>query len=265
MTAIDGALGLWFVLTFASLALVVIDLARSTGITTVMKWGWALVVAYTGPVGLVIYLLSCREPLPGMHGKYTAPLWKQAVGSTIHCVAGDATGIIVGALAGTALAMPARVDAMFEYAAGFGFGLFIFQALFMKITMGGGYVAALRRTLFPEWLSMNALMGGMFPTMSILMHHDPAAMSPSGLRFWGVMSSAILVGAVTAYPFNAWLVAHGLKHGMGSAKALGRGGADDVLHHVAHAPSRTSMVVVTGFSLLMLAVGVALAMRFGNL
>ncbi|MEP6496071.1 MAG: DUF4396 domain-containing protein [bacterium] len=267
MTAIDGALRLWFALTLVALALVVVDLVRSSAITIVMKWGWALVVAYTGPVGLVIYLWSCREPLPRAHEAYVAPLWKQAVGSTIHCVAGDATGIIAGALIGVALVMPPRVDAIVEYVAGFAFGLFIFQALFMKVIMGGGYAAAIRRTLFPEWLSMNALMGGMFPVMSILMRHDPAAMRPSGLRFWGVMSAAIMVGAVVAYPFNAWLVANALKHGMGTANVLGRGGDGggiDPHQPPPHVAAR-SVTGATVASLTVLAIGLWLAVRYGNL
>ncbi len=264
-TAIDGALRLWFALTFVSLALVVVDLARSSAITVVMKWGWALVVAYTGPVGLVIYLWSCREPLPQAHEAYVAPLWKQAVGSTIHCVAGDATGIIAGALIGVAFVMPPRVDATVEYVAGFAFGLFIFQALFMRGAMGGSYAAALRRALFPEWLSMSALMGGMFPVMSILMRRDPSAMLPNGLRFWGVMSCAIMVGAVVAYPFNAWLVAHGLKHGMGTANVLGRGGDHTDTHQARPPVTAMSVAGATVASLAVLALGLWLAARYGDL
>ena len=266
MTAIDGAVRLWFLLTFASVALVAVDLVLNTPATTVMKWGWALVVAYTGPIGLVIYLLSCRQPLSGDHAAFVAPLWKQAVGSTIHCVAGDATGIIAGALVGVALATPPRVDAAFEYVAGFAFGLLIFQALFMKIIMGGSYASSVRRTLLPEWLSMNVLMGGMLPVMSILMRRDPTAMHPGSLRFWGVMSAAILAGAVAAYPVNVWLVANGLKHGMGSTAVLGHGG-EAAGRHMAprRTASRAEIAAVTFGSVIALLVGLTLAVRFGTL
>ena len=43
------------------------------------------------------------------------------------------------------------------------------------------------------------------------------------MRFWGIMSLASLVGAVLAYPINWWLVKSGLKHGMGTESALGKG------------------------------------------
>jgi Domain of unknown function (DUF4396) len=56
------------------------------------------------------------------------------------------------------------------------------------------------------------------------MTHDMRAMEVTSLRFWGVMSLATLVGAIIAYPVNVWLVAVGLKHGMGSVRVLGAGG-----------------------------------------
>lgn len=265
LAAMDGALLLWFGLTAASLIVVAIDVARTPAISAVMKWGWILVVLYTGPVGLVVYLLSCREPFPGGHATYVAPLWKQGVGSTIHCVAGDASGIIVGALAGMGLRMPPRVDAIFEYAAGFGFGLFIFQALFMKLAMSGSYAGAVRRTLLPEWLSMNALMAAMLPVMGILMARDPAAMRPDGMRFWGVMSVAILAGAVVAYPVNVWLVASGLKHGMGSARVLGHGAGAHDDPPARRPPRPATLVTMSLATLLALAIGTAAAVRWGIL
>jgi hypothetical protein len=30
------------------------------------------VTAYTGAIGAFLYVLSCREPLPGLHERYTA-------------------------------------------------------------------------------------------------------------------------------------------------------------------------------------------------
>ncbi|MGH7800589.1 MAG: hypothetical protein ACREOW_08160 [Thermodesulfobacteriota bacterium] len=62
-----------------------------------MKLAWVLIVLYTGPIGLFIYLLSCRQPMPGTHDQFINSHWKQSVGSLMHCVAGDATGIILAA------------------------------------------------------------------------------------------------------------------------------------------------------------------------
>ncbi len=108
---------------------------------------------------------------------------------------------------------------------GFGFGLLIFQALFMKDMLGGSYGAALRMSFLPEWLSMNMVMAGMIPTMVMLMMgRDMRAMEPTQLVYWGTMSLGVIVGHAMAYPVNLWLVWAGLKHGMGTQRALGQGG-----------------------------------------
>ncbi|MEJ7695859.1 MAG: DUF4396 domain-containing protein [Candidatus Limnocylindrales bacterium] len=123
------------------------------------------------------------------------------------------------------LAWPMQIDLIVEYIAGFAFGLLVFQSLFMKDMMGGSYLKAVRHSLVPEWLSMNFMMAGMFPTMVVLMMgRDMRAMDPTQLTFWGAMSAAVGVGLLTAFPINVWLVQKGLKHGMGTVRALGKGG-----------------------------------------
>lgn len=214
----------WFILVALSAIYVAWDSFTNNPELKVMKWGWLLVTLYTGPVGLILYILSCKEPAPGQHEKFVNPLWKQGIGSLIHCLAGDATGIIVAAAITALIGFPMWLDVTVEYVFGFLFGLLIFQALFMKNMMGGSYTQALRRSFLPEWLSMNFVMAGMIPTMVILMGLDMTAMEPTSIRFWGVMSLATLVGGVVAYPINVWLVAKGLKHGMGTERALGKGG-----------------------------------------
>ncbi|GAC1430522.1 MAG: hypothetical protein NVS1B11_13900 [Terriglobales bacterium] len=128
-----------------------------------------LVTLYMVPFGLLLYVLADKEPHPGSHEEFVKPLWKQGVGSTIHCVAGDATGIILAAVITASLGLPMWLDLIVEYATGFGFGLFIFQSPFMKNMMGGTYWDNVRRTVLREFISMNAMMAGMGSLMSFLM------------------------------------------------------------------------------------------------
>lgn len=220
---IDGTLIAWFALTVPSVAYVARDAFTRTPQPVVMKWGWILMTCYTGPVGAALYVLSCREPVPGEHEEFIRPLWKQGLGSTIHCVAGDATGIIAAAIITTSLGLPMWLDVIVEYVAGFAFGLFIFQSLFMKGMFGGSYAEALRRSFFPEWLSMNGVMSGMVAIMVPLMAFDQTAKEADSIRFWGVMSLAVLAGLLVAYPFNVWLVKNGFKHGMSTERPQGAG------------------------------------------
>jgi hypothetical protein len=212
-----GALALWYALTAASVVYIVYDLTTNTPAMGVMKVAWVLIALYLGPIGLVIYLLSCRQPLPDTHDAFIAAHWKQSIGSLAHCLAGDATGIILAAVLTYRFGFPNGVDLSLEYLAAFVFGWMIFQALFMKSMLGGDYVLALRKTFFAEFVSMNMVMVGMIPTMVILMYHLPESRNPLHPLFWGVMSVATLVGGITAYPINSWMVRRHVKHGMMSA------------------------------------------------
>lgn len=210
---LSGIILLWFVLTILSVAFVAIDI-RSTPESPVLKWAFILMTAYSGPLGAFLYVLGCREPLPGLHSQYVSARWRQVLGSTMHCVAGDGLGILVGAVIGSLLRLPPPVHIALEYVLGFGFGWTIFQALFMRDMAGGSLRRALSMTFIPEFLSMNALMGGMLAVMALIMANVPGTEDPRRAIFWFVMSMALVGGAILAYPINWWLVARHLKHGM---------------------------------------------------
>jgi Domain of unknown function (DUF4396) len=113
-----------------------------------------------------------------------------------------------------------KVHIALEYALGFGFGWSVFQSLFMRGMAGGSYMRALSSTFFPELLSMNCLMAGMVPAMTLAMKSAPGSHNPSEPAFWFIMSMALLVGFMTAYPMNWWLVSRHMKHGMMTVRPL---------------------------------------------
>jgi hypothetical protein len=124
------------------------------------------------------------------------------------------------------LRVSSPVHVALEYVLGFGFGWTIFQALFMRDTAGGSFNRALKRTLIPEFLSMNLLMAGMLPVMTVMMANIPGSEAPQRPSFWFVMSMALLAGSIIAYPMNWWLVAHHLKHGMMTVRRPETGAAN---------------------------------------
>jgi hypothetical protein len=270
---LDGVMLLWFLLAAVSLLFVAIDI-RTTPESPVMKWGFVLLTAYTGVVGAFLYVLGCREPLPGLHERYVAARWRQTLGSTMHCVAGDGVGILAGAVLASVLGLAGLAEVILEYILGFAFGWTIFQALFMRGLAGGSYSRALASTFMSELLSMNLLMAGMIPTVMTLRRYVPSADNPLTPNFWFVMSMGLLVGFVVAYPMNWWLVANHLKHGMMTVRPAG---ADAGAHAhagmsgMSDAGSQMSMSMDAGkaprppvpvmalLSFLALAVGVAIA------
>jgi len=210
---VEGIMLVWFVLTGLSLAFIIIDIPK-TPESVVLKWAFIILVAFTGPLGAFFYVFGCREPLKGTHEQYVSTTWRQVLGSTMHCAAGDGIGIIVGAVLAALFHLSTWGDFTLEYALGFGFGWAFFQAFAMRDMVGGSYIRSLKETFIPELVSMNLLMAGMVITMKYLMPRIEGAPDPAKPEFWFVMSMAMIVGFIFAYPINWWLVVNNMKHGM---------------------------------------------------
>ncbi|MEP7047298.1 MAG: DUF4396 domain-containing protein [Ilumatobacteraceae bacterium] len=255
---LDGAMLMWWVLTVPSFLFVVIDVWRTTPAATVLKWAFVILTAFTGPIGAFFYVLGCREPLHGAHEEYISVRWRQVLGSTMHCAAGDGIGIIVGAAIGGLLALPFWPDFGLEYALGFGFGWAYFQAFAMRDMAGGSYARSLRMTFLPELLSMNLLMAGMQLTSRFSIREIAGGDDPARPEFWFIMSMALVVGFAFAYPINWWLVAHHMKHGMltvreePSSAASGSATAD--VTPAGPTPARPSMRAKLAMTVLTLAI-----------
>src|SRR5262249_39776966 len=171
------------------------------------------------------------EPLPGLHERYVAARWRQTLGSTMHCVAGDGVGILAGAVLSSVIGLAGMVEVVVEYILGFAFGWTIFQALFIRDMAGGSYLRALRETFISELLSMNLLMAGRVPTvMALVAYH-------------------LKHGMMTVRPAAAHTGAHaGMDAAPQAAMSMGSG-----------EPPWPSIPVMTLLSFLALAAGVVIA------
>ena len=177
-------------------------------------------------------------------------------------------------------------DIGLEYVLGFGFGWGIFQALFMREMMGGSYRKALTSTFVPELISMNMVMAGMIPVMTLSMKAVPGSHDIFGASFWFLMSMGLLAGFIGAYPVNWWLVANNLKHGMmtvrptvsepehGDHARVDHGMAMPEMkdaaapdEHAGHdmGVSRGAILAVTLLTFVLLAIGFAVSGLFGGL
>jgi hypothetical protein len=103
--------------------------------------------------------------------------------------------------------------------------------------------------------------------------------SPASPVFWFVMSMALLVGAILAYPMNWWLVSYHLKHGMMTVRTTPVAAHDHAMQaamptaapaqhsmKMDEAPTpRPSIPVMTLLSFVALAAGLAIAWLFGSM
>lgn len=83
---------------------------------------------------------------------------------------------------------------------------------------------------------MNLLMSGMlltrFAARGLAGGDDPA--NP---RFWFILSIALTIGVVFAYPINWWLVTHHTKHGMLTVREKSVGSHEGHGGHTGHGMS----------------------------
>jgi len=188
-----------------------------------LKIGWPIIITFFSVIGLLLYLWTCRPPgiihkhgqeASDYHHEYVKVKWKRIMGSVIHCVAGDGLGIITAMVVARLLGFPFWKEFGYEYAVGFGFGLFLFQAWAMH-NMGNPVGAALWKAFRAEFFSMITVMVGMGLVMYFV---TPAVVGsrpdPQTASFWGFASLGLIVGFIFTFPMNWWLVSIGWKHGM---------------------------------------------------
>jgi hypothetical protein len=111
-------------------------------------------------------------------------------------------------------------------------------------------------------------MGGMLPVAAIAFANTPGAHDPTNPLFWFRLSLALMTGALVAFPINWWMVAHHLKHGMMTVRPTADTGAQggmkmDMCEGGADHDPSPPLWVMTVLSLVVLAIGAAIAFSFG--
>lgn len=234
---------IWVLLSVGSALLVVMDLlalARRQSMW-IMNVVWPLTMLYWGPVGLAFYTWIGRTPAvaeergadhghrhsghqprdhgghgEGGHGAQT-PMWAAAFKGASHCGAGCALGDFIGDwlvfLAGFTLLgseLGGKYLAAFVLAYLFGI-IFQYFAIAPMRDMGlaEGIVAAIR----VDTLSLVAYEIGMFGWMAVRTWMLPK-LQPTEITYWFMMQVAMMLGFLTTYPVNWWLIARGTKERM---------------------------------------------------
>lgn len=180
------------------------DRERTVG-ANIQNLGWTLYTLYTGLFGLGLHWWLHRQASPGLPTPFQS-VWRQAALATVHCTAGQLSGMLLVAVLASPLHLPILLEFGAEYVGGVSIGLFVFKALSMRTRAAGSYWRSARASWLGEVLAMNAMMAGMIPVMTWLMALDMRVMDPGSIYFWGTMSLASVAGTITTYPLLAWLL-----------------------------------------------------------
>lgn len=198
-------------------------LSVNTQVNKTLKIGWPIIMFFFSVIGLVMYIWTCRVPRIAYlkagekkkaHQRYVANTFSKVTGSVIHCVSGDALGIVTAMVISRYVGLHFWSEFTAAYITGFLFGLLLFQYPAMK-SMGNTSAQALWKGGRAEFFSMITLMTGMGSVDKFI---APQLVSPPPLpttyAFWGIAGFALLIGSALTYPMNWWLVSIGWKHGM---------------------------------------------------
>lgn len=221
-------LGLAFLCALA----ICVDLIGHPQQMAVMNVAWPITALYLGPLALLAYWKLGRAPVRGhqhamsmemqkasgqKHGA-RQPFWQSVFVSDSHCGAGCVLGDIIGewivflaalTILGEMLWPEYIADFVLAYLLGI---LFQFWAIVPMRRLG--VKAGLWAAIKADTLSLTFFEVGLFGWMAIAHFLLFPALQPNDPTFWFMMQIGMMLGFLTSYPINWWLVKIGLKEAM---------------------------------------------------
>lgn len=186
----------------------------------IMEAVWPVTALYFGPLAWLGYARWGRQNLREAEAEadYGEPV---SVGIGVcHCGAGCTLGDIAGAslvfalgLAVAGLALP--YEYAFDFTLAFLLGI-AFQYFAIAPMRGLGLRAGLREALKADSLSLISFEVGLFGWMAVMqlvLFTDPH-LEPNHAAYWFLMQVGMILGFITAYPVNVWLIRRGIKEAM---------------------------------------------------
>jgi Domain of unknown function (DUF4396) len=190
----------------------------------VMEAVWPITALYLGPLAWLGYRRWGRLGSPQFRRETSRePDYGETVSVSIdvsHCGAGCTLGDIIGAWLVFAvgwqllgLALPAEYIADFALAFVLGIAFQYFAIAPMRnLGVRDGIVAALKA----DALSLTAFEVGLFGWMAVmqLVFFPGPHLAPDHAAYWFLMQVGMILGSLTAYPVNVWLIRSGIKEPM---------------------------------------------------
>ncbi len=203
-----------------SSSIIIVDIIKHPQQMTIMNVVWPINGWFLGPIALWTYFKWGRIKAKNIEKEDTRGNPAKVFVSTSHCsagcTAGDALGVPIVALtaltvAGSTLFAHFTVEFILAYSFGI---LFQFYAIY-PMNKEDGIKSALKAAIKADTLSLIAFEIGMFGWMALVhfvIFTTPP--EPTTSVYWFMMQIAMILGFLTSYPANWWLVKKGIKEAM---------------------------------------------------
>lgn len=192
----------------------------------VMEAVWPVTALYWGPVALWLYIRHGRSQSPKWldhHRRSQAPPrpnWVPIASGVSHCGAGCTLGDILAAsvvfvLGLEILGRTIWPEMIGDYLAALTLGI-LFQYFAIAPMRGLGVRDGLAAAAKADVLSLTAFEVGLFGWMAIMTFviFPSSPLQPDSPVYWLFMQVGMIIGFITAWPANVWLIRRGVKEAM---------------------------------------------------
>ena len=218
------------IIAFVSAIIIVIDLLNGNKQhMMIMNFVWPITALYSGPLGLIAYYTIGRksshkkmmeakqkgQPMPSKQ----KPFWQSVTVGALHCGSGCTIGDMIAeafllavpvVLFGSKIYGSWAIDFLFAFIVGIIFQYYSIKPM-KNLSPKKGLIAALKA----DTLSLTAWQVGMYGGMAIAFFLIfKQRLEPTSILFWFVMQGAMLLGFITSFPVNWWLLTRGIKEVM---------------------------------------------------
>ncbi|HEX8970643.1 DUF4396 domain-containing protein [Oryzihumus sp.] len=138
----------------------------------------------------------------------TAPLTRQAVQATLHCLTGCAIGEVLGMVLATWWGWANGPSIALSIVLAFGFGYSL--TLVPLVRAGLGWRRATRLALAADTLSIVTME--VMDNAAVLVVPGAMAAGLTDALFWASLAASLVVAFVVTVPVNRWLIARGRGH-----------------------------------------------------
>jgi hypothetical protein len=185
----------------------------------IMNVVWPVTALYLPVVGWWLY--SDMAQPKSMHAHSASgqrPFWKRVFVSSTHCAAGCVIGDVIGApivfAAGwTLFGKRLFADYVVLFALAYIFGI-AFQYFPIRAMRNIPPQKALIEAVKADTLALTAFEIGLFAWMAVMYFLIVPRAEPNSAYYWFLMQIGMVLGLITTYPPNWYLVKSGVKGGM---------------------------------------------------
>ncbi|UOQ94027.1 DUF4396 domain-containing protein [Halobacillus shinanisalinarum] len=210
------ALGIGFLCSI----IIIVDVLKHPQLMKIMNFVWPINGLFFGPFAVWTYFKWGRLKAKNLDIEDNRGRPAKVFTSTSHCSSGctlgDAVGVPIVALtaftiAGSTLFAHYAVEFILAYVFGI---IFQFYAIY-PMNKDQGAMESIKAAIKADSLALIAFEVGMFGWMAIV-HYVLFTTPPKPIEptYWFMMQIALVLGFLTSYPANWWLVRRGIKEEM---------------------------------------------------